>query len=85
MTPASLRPSAITPWWRNRRVVPIAVQAAVGVVVLVIVAVTAVLNALFPDGPVVGDFATAISLVTLAVPFVYFAALFRRRDLGGIQ
>ena len=57
----------------------------VGGVVLVIVAVTAVLNSLFPDGPIVGDFATAISLVTLAVPFVYFVALFRRRDLGPIQ
>ncbi len=57
----------------------------VGGVVLVIVAVTAVLNAVFPDGPVIGDLATAIGLVTLAVPFVYFVALFRRRGLGSVE
>ena len=34
----SLRPAATTPWWRNRRVVPFAVQAAAGLVVLVVVA-----------------------------------------------
>jgi len=34
----SLRPAATTPWWRNRRVVPFAVQASAGLVVLVVVA-----------------------------------------------
>jgi general L-amino acid transport system permease protein len=31
-------PSAVTPWWRNRRLIPWLVQAAVGLLVLVLVA-----------------------------------------------
>lgn len=38
MTPATARPEAVTPWWRNRRLIPWLVQAAVGLVLLVLIA-----------------------------------------------
>ena len=34
----AVKPVAITPWWRNRRLVPFVVQPLVGLVVLVLVA-----------------------------------------------
>ena len=38
MAPAPVQPAAVTPWWRNRRLTPWLVQAAAGLVVLVVVA-----------------------------------------------
>jgi general L-amino acid transport system permease protein len=38
MAPAPVPAAAVTPWWRNRRLIPWLVQAAVGLVLLVVVA-----------------------------------------------
>jgi len=39
MTPATVRPQqVVTPWWRNRRLIPWLVQAAVGLLLLVLIA-----------------------------------------------
>ena len=38
VTPSAVTPSAVTPWWRHRRLMPWLIQAAVGLMVLVLVA-----------------------------------------------
>ena len=38
MAPAPVPPAAVTPWWRNRRLIPWLVQAAAGLVLLVVIA-----------------------------------------------
>ena len=38
MAPAPVQPASVTPWWRNRRLIPWFVQASAGLVLLVVVA-----------------------------------------------
>ena len=38
MAPAPVQPASVTPWWRNRRLIPWLVQAAAGLVLLVVIA-----------------------------------------------